>query len=335
MEEKKKLNLKIKTFADLRRFKSRQLHKIVEKFREQNKGKSIWELEKEGKYFEIIKYAAKQSLIKRADRSKIKQKQKIRDDAKSKRDILNELKENGKINDKQYSKAMEDLTYRTSKKIYVNDLGPKNQEKPKNPKIQRAIDTVGKVAKTVGKGLTTGATVVAGVVAAPFVGAYKLIQTLGRGIKTLGRGGKNLALTAGKVTYKGANAVAKKVEPGINAVKDTAKAAGQTIKETSQEVKETEDARRDSKNAKTFEERMEIFENSSKNAQEAIISDDYKAALKENAKRDREAARRENLHMDSKQQTIDHEQAKKNVFERVDAQELTPEEVKEVYGEEK
>ena len=163
---------------------------------------------------------------------------------------------------------------------------------------------------------------VAGVAVIPFALLYGGTKFVAKKAAALGRGGKNLALTAGKVTKMGATAISDKIEPVKSAIKNTAK-----------EVKETENARRESRNAKTFEEKAEIYESASKEAQEAIYEDDYKAALKENAKREREAARREKLHMSAEQQPINHEEANKHVYERADAQVLTEEEVKQVYGE--
>lgn len=290
--EKKNLNLKLKTFADLKRFKSRQLHKIVEKMRESNKKITEGELDK---FSGLVKYGARRSLIKRADRSKSKQKEKIKDYANSKRAILKELKANGEINDKKYAKAMEDLRYKTAKKIYVKDLGTEDQEKPKNPKIQRTVNNVKNAAKAAWKGIVTGATMVAGVVAIPFVGLYEAAKAVGRGVKAIGRGGKVAALTAGKVAGNVKNQV-------------------QTAK--SQVTRE-------------------MYENASKKEKQEMMEKAYKQADKENAKREREAQRRENLHMDGEQQPIDHEEAKKNTFERANAEELSEEEVKQVYGEEK
>lgn len=191
-KEKKVLKLKLKTFADFKRFTSKQLHKIVEKLREKDKDTSLQQLESEGKYFEIMKYAARQSLVKRADRSREKQEQKIMDAYIAKNEKLMEAKENGVISEEQYARAVEQLKYKMEKKEYVKDLGPEDQEKPKNPAIQRAIKNVGKVVKTVGKG-------VAVVVAAPFVLGYKVATGIGRGVKAIGRRGKVAALTAGKV----------------------------------------------------------------------------------------------------------------------------------------
>lgn len=344
--KKRKLNLKIKTFSDFKRFTSKTLHKIVEKMRGKNdltlnqiaknriaanEGKtleegrrgsiSIEELTNRDNMIALLKHAARKSLIDRADRMDEKQAQKINEKYNNKKEILDNLLEEEKITVAQYNKAIEKLEYKTTKKIYEKDLSSGVTEKPKNPTIQRAIENVGKAAKTVGKGIATAAKVSAGIVALPFVGLYQGAKFVGKKALALGRGGKVAALTAGKVVSNTAKTVAENVKGQVEPI--------------ASQIKETEESRRNSKNAKTFEEKAEIYENANKETQEAIYEDDYKAALKENAKREREAARREKLHMNAEQQPIDHEEAKKHTLERAEAQELSPEEVKEVYGEEK
>lgn len=317
MEEKKKLNLKIKTFADLKRFKSRKVHEIVGKMRESNGKMSKEEL---NTFKGLVKYAARRSLIRKSDNNKAKQTKKLNAKYNEKKSILNELLENKQITKEQYEKQMEQLRYNIRKKVFEKDFGAKDQEKPKNPAIQRAIKSIGKVAKTVGKGIVTAAKVSASIAVLPFVGLYQGAKFVSKKALAIGRGGKVAALTAGKVVSNTAKAVAENVKGQVEPI--------------ATQVKETEEARKNSKNAKTLDEKRDTFENSSKEAQEAIISDDYKAALRENAKRERESARRESLHMDAERQPIDHEEAKKKTFERVDGQELSPEEEKEVYGDE-
>lgn len=283
-KEKKVLKLKLKTFADFKRFTSKQLHKIVEKLREKDKDTSLQQLESEGKYFEIMKYAARQSLVKRADRSREKQEQKIMDAYISKNEKLMEAKENGVISEEQYAKAVEQLRYKMEKKEYVKDLGPEDQEKPKNPAIQRAIKTAGKVVKTVGKGVVV-------VVATPFVLGYKVatgigraigtgVRAIGKGVKAIGKRGKVAALTAGKVAGN---------------VKDQVQTARGEV-------------------------HREMYEKASEEKKQEMMEEAYSQADKENAKREREAARREKLHMKAEQQQIDHEEAMKKTEENENEQ---------------
>lgn len=272
-KEKKVLKLKLKTFADFKRFTSKQLHKIVEKLREKDKDTSLQQLESEGKYFEIMKYAARQSLVKRADRSREKQEQKIMDAYIAKNEKLMEAKENGVISEEQYAKAVEQLRYKMEKKEYVKDLGPEDQEKPKNPAIQRAIKTAGKVVKTVGKGIAV-------VVAAPFVLGYKIATGIGKGVKAIGKRGKVAALTAGKV-------------------------AG-NVKEQVQTAR--------------GEVHREMYEKASEDKKQEMMEEAYRQADKEDAKRQREAARREKLHMKAERQQIDHEEAMKKTGENENEQ---------------
>lgn len=334
--KKRKLNLKIKTFSDFKRFTSKTLHKIVEKMRGKNeltinqiaknkiaanegrpieKGKegtiSLDDLTNRKNMVALLKHAARKSLIDRADRMDAKRRQKITKKYNDKRDTLIDLLEQGKITEKQYHKAIENLNYKTTKKIYEKDLSSMVTEKPKNPTIQRAIRSVGKVAKAVGKGIVTAAKVSASIAVLPFVGLYQVGKFVGQKALAIGRGGKVAALTAGKVVSNTAKTVAENVKGQVEPI--------------ASQIKETEEARRDSKNAKTFEEKAGIYENASKEAQSAIYEDDYKAALKENAKRKREAARREKLHMDAEQQPIDHEEAMKNTEDKSNEQELEEE----------
>lgn len=297
--KKRKLNLKIKTFSDFKRFTSKTLHKIVEKMRGKNEltinqiaknkvaaneGRPIEE-GREGKIsiddlttgknmVALLKYAARKSLIDRADRMDAKRRQKITKKHKDKRDTLIDLLEQGKITEKQYHKAIEKLNYKTTKKIYEKDLSPMVTEKPKNPTIQRAIKTAGKVVKTVGKGLGVA-------VAAPFVLGYQIAKGIGRGVKAIGRGGKTAFLTAGKVAGN---------------VKEQVQTANAEVN-------------------------REMYEKANEKQKQEIMDRAYRAAEKENAKRDREAARREKLHMSKEQQQIDHEEAMKKTQENTNEQE--------------
>lgn len=294
MEEnkKRKLNLKIKTFSDLKRFKSQKVHEIVGKMREGNSKISDEELKT---FSGLVKYATRRSLIRKSDNNRIKQNEKVKTKYNEEKSILKELLENKQITKEQYNKQMEKLIYKTRKKIYEKDLSSDVTEKPKKPTIQRAIKNIGKVAKTVGKGIAIGAGAVASVVAFPFVMAYKGATAIGKGVKAIGRGAQTAVLTAGKV---------------VDNVKDQVQTANGEVN-------------------------REMYEKANEKQKQEMMERAYKQADKENAKRDREAARRENLHMDAEQQPIDHEEAKKHTFERVDAEELAPEEIKQVYGEEK
>lgn len=312
MEEnkKRKLNLKIKTFSDFKRFTSKTLHKIVEKMRGKNEltinqiaknriaaneGRplaedrrgniSIEELTNRDNMIALIKHAARKSLIDRADRMDAKQVQKIEGKYNEKREILENLLEQGKITKTQYHKAIENLEYKTTKKIYEKDLSDDVTEKPKNPTIQRAIRTAGKVVRTVGKGISIGAGAVASVVALPFVMAYKGAKVVGRGVKAIGRGAQTAYLTAGKVAGN---------------VKEQVQTANGEVN-------------------------REMYEKASEEKQQEMMERAYKQADKENAKRDREAARRKNLHMEPEQQQIDHEEAMNKTEENSNQQELEEE----------
>lgn len=312
-KEKKKIKLKLKTFAGLKRFKSRQLHKIVEKFRKKNKGMNLEELIENAEFFKSMGYLVRQTLINRSDANKKKTIERLNKEIEEGNKEYKEYKkdlEEGKLTkgeQKRFESEFEDKKYKMAKEIYTKDLGPKNQEKPKNPKIKRAINNVKNTAKEVGKGIVKGATMVAGAVAFPFVMAYKgakaTIKAIGTGAKRLKRGATVATLTAGKVAKN-------TVEPTVNKMKET-------VKEVKENVQETK-----------FEVKKDVYDNSSEKVQKEIFNRDYEKALKEDAKREREEQRRENLHMDREEQTINHKEA----IEKVEEEVLTEEEVKKVYG---
>lgn len=418
--EKKPLRLKVKTFVDLRRFTSKQLHKIVENFRAKNKAyeakykdMSALNYMKVVKRNELLSYRVRNSLVNLSDKQTQKNKNRI---LEARKEFINTSKEykanlkNGKYTEKEQKKiknTFEDIAYEINKEMYARNLGKENQERPQNPKIERAINNVKNAAKTVGKGIATGATMVAGAVAFPFVMAYKGARAVGRKALAIGRGGKVAAITAGKVVGNTAKSVAENVKNQVGPI--------------AQEVKETENAKRDMKVAEkskelndtaTISAKREIYDNSSEQTQNAIVRNDWKAALREDKKfyakqqikdegknseannkdlgyiqledtiqekRDefdrsseghkeytiekdwkaalrenkihefrkavdninqrnkkiedpekqtREAQRRENLHMDKEEQTINHKEA----IEKVEGEVLTEEEVKKVYG---
>ncbi len=351
--EKKPLRLKVKTFVDLRRFTSKQLHKIVENFRAKNKAyeakyknMSALKYMKVVKRNELLAYKVRNSLVNLSDKQTQKNKNRI---LEARKEFINTSKEykanlkNGKYTEKEQKKiknTFEDIAYEINKEMYARNLGKENQERPQNPKIERAINNVKNAAKTVGKGIATGATMVAGAVAFPFVMAYKGARAVGRKALAIGRGGKVAAITAGKVVGNTAKSVAENVKNQVGPI--------------AQEVKETENAKRDMKVAEkskelndtaTISAKREIYDNSSEQTQNAIVRNDWKAALREDKKfyskqqvqeeqienpekQVREAQRRENLHMDKEKQDINHKEA----IERVEGEILTPEEVKKVYG---
>lgn len=296
-KEKKALKLKIKTFADLKRFTSKQLHKIVEKFREKNKDLkdlSLEEILKNEKWTKAMKAVIRQSLINRSDSKRLQRakainekKADLQEDIEQYHEDVREGKLTGKEQQKVYNK-LTDRVYKINKELYTRDLGPKDQEKPKNPMIQRAVKNVAKAAKTVGKGIAIGAGAVASVVAFPFVMAYKGARAVGRGVKALGKGAQVATLTAGKV-------------------------AG-NVKEQVQTAR--------------GEVHREMYEKASEEKKQEMMESAYEAAEKENRKREREAARREKLHMNAEQQPIDHEEAMKKTADKTDEQELTQEEEK-------
>lgn len=344
--EKKPLRLKVKTFVDLRRFTSKQLHKIVENFRAKNKAyeakykdMSALNYMKVVKRNELLAYKVRNSLVNLSDKQAKKSRAKLQEKWNKGRESLQEKLDNEEITEKQYKNKKEQLIYKTSKEMYARDmLG--NREKPKNPRTQRIIRNVKNAVKTVGKGIATGASMVAGAVAFPFIMAYKGAKAVGRKALAIGRGGKVAAITAGKVVGNTAKSVAENVKNQVGPI--------------AQEVKETENAKRDMKvaekskeldDAATISAKREIYDNSSKQTQSAIRVNDWKAALREDKKfyakqqveetqiedpekQAREAQRRENLHMDKEEQIINHKEA----IEKVEGEVLTEEEVKKVYG---
>lgn len=352
--EKKPLRLKVKTFVDLRRFTSKQLHKIVENFRAKNKAyeakyKDMSSLEymKKVKTYELLKFKARNALVELSDKQTQKNKNRILEARQGYINASKQYKANikdGKYTEKEQKKirnAFEDTAYKINKEMYARNLGKENQERPQNPKIKRAVNNVKNAAKAGWKGIVKGATIAAGVVAAPFVGLYSITKSVGKKVLAIGRGGKVAAITAGKVVGNTAKSVAENVKNQVGPI--------------AQEVKETENAKRDMKvaekskeldDAATISAKREIYDNSSKQTQSAIKVNDWKAALREDKKfyakqqtqemaagdpekQSREAQRRENLHMDKEEQTINHKEA----IEKVEGEVLTEEEVKKAYGE--
>lgn len=300
-KEKKQLKFRIKTFADFKRFTSKQLNKIVEKFRTNNKeltNLSLEELLEKQKFVGAMKAVVRQSLVNRADKSKKATKKRMIEDIKElkEQNKANEEKfQNKEISEKEHEKAsrkIEYQAYKIDKEMYTKNLGEKDQEKPKNPVIQRGINNVKNAAKVVGKGVVGAAGLVAGAVAFPFVMAYKGakagVKAIGKGAKMLKRGATVATLTAGKV-------------------------AG-NVKEQVQTAK--------------IQAEREIYENASEEEKKEIVTNAHAAALKENRKREREEARRESLHMNKEGVTINHKKA----IEKVEGEILTPEEIKKVYG---
>ncbi len=344
--EKKPLRLKVKTFVDLRRFTSKQLHKIVENFRTKNrayeakyKEMSALDYMKVVKRNELLAYKVRSSLVNLSDKQTEKNRIKLQERWEGGKARLKYELDKGEITEKQYKNQKDQLIYKTSKAMYAKDM-VKDQEKPQNPRTKRIITNVKNGAKAVVKGIATGASMVAGIVAIPFVMAYKGVKAVGTKALAIGRGGKVAAITAGKVVGNTAKSVAENVKNQVGPI--------------AQEVKETENAKRNMKvaekskeldDAATLSAKREIFDNSSKQTQSAIRVNDWKVALREDKKfyakqqtqemtledsekQSREAQRRENLHMDKEEQPINHKEA----IEKVDGEVLTQEEVKKVYG---
>lgn len=351
--EKKPLRLKVKTFVDLRRFTSKQLHKIVENFRTKNrayeakyKEMSALDYMKVVKRNELLAYKVRSSLVSLSDKQTEKSKNKI---LEARKEFIKDTKvyqsnvKDGKYDEKEQRKLrneFEDRAYKINKEMYAKDLGKKDQERPQNPKIQRAINNVKNVAKTVGKGIATGATMVAGAVAFPFVMAYKGAKAVGTKALAIGRGGKVAAITAGKVVGNTAKSVAENVKNQVGSIAQEVK----EIENTKRDIRDIEKSTRLDERGK-ISSRLDIYRNSSKETQDAIVRNDWKAALREDKKfyakqqaqepvvedqekQEREEKRRENLHMDREEQPINHKEA----IEKVDGEVLTKEEAEKVYG---
>lgn len=333
--EKKPLRLKVKTFVDLRRFTSKQLHKIVKNFRTKNrayeakyKDMSALDYMKKVKRYELLGYRVRTTLVNLSDKQMEKNRVKLQEKWNKGRENLQERLDNKEITEKEYKNKKEQLIYKTSKVMYARDMIG-NREKPQNPRTKRIITNFKNGAKRFVKGITRGASVVV----APFV-------ALGRKVLAIGRGGKVAAITAGKVVGNTAKSVAENVKNQVGPI--------------AQEVKETENVKRDMKVAEkskelddvaTISTKRDIYDNSSKQTQDAIVRNDWKVALREDKKfyakqqtqnmsaedpekQSREAQRRENLHIDKEEQTINHAEA----IEKVEGEVLTEEEVRKIYG---
>ena len=314
-KEKKELRLKFKTLVDGKRWFSKGLHNIIEKFRTKNRDgsdKTLAELYNNREFAGVIKYGVRQTLINISDKQMARKAYTIEDRYDEKREALEIDYEDGELSDKKYQKKLENLEYKKQKQLYANDLEGSPEERPASPRLQRIGRTLKKI------------------VLAP-VNAVKYI---GRKIQTLGRGTKVALLTTGKVVQKSAVAVKNTVKNQVDPI--------------AQEIKEVEDARKEikdidkSKNLTSEEKlqaRQDVFYKEGyvrqKQVQDILLHDDWKNAENENARREkeqqkavREAQRREGLHMNPEPNQIDHEKAQK-----VEGDILTPEEVKEQYDE--
>lgn len=315
-KKKKSLRLKVKTLSDAKRWFSKGLHNIIEKFRTKNRDgsdKTLAELARDGKYTEIFKFAVREKLVTIADKQSISKQYRIEDEYDIKKENLEIDHENGQISDRKYRKELENIEYAKQKHLYANDLPGSPEERPANPRLQR----IGRTVKNI---------VLAPIRAAKYVG---------RKVQSFVRGSKVALLTTGRVVQKSASAVKNTVKSQIDPV--------------AQEVREAEEAKRE---IKQIENLKEVPDNiklnmkqiglnmKSENARNTIINDDYKLAMKENAKREREAQRRKNLHMDEEAISVDHEKAatakgRENTrgLEKVEGDVLSKEEVEEMYGE--
>ncbi|MFR0822785.1 MAG: hypothetical protein ACLU84_08725 [Clostridia bacterium] len=317
-KEKKSLRLKVKTLSDAKRWFSKGLHNIIEKFRTKNRDgsdKTLAELARDGKYTEIFKFAVREKLVTIADKQSISKQYRIEDEYDIKKENLEIEHENGQISDRKYRKELENIEYAKQKHLYANDLPGSLEERPANPRLQR----IGRTVKNI---------VLAPIRAAKYVG---------RKVQSFVRGSKVALLTTGKVVQKSAVAVKNTVKNQIDPV--------------AQQVKEAENAKIEMKTAEkskeldetaTLAKKKEIFDNSSKAVQNQIFDRDYKLAMKEDAKREREAQRRKNLHMDEEAIPVNHEKAASvqdkedtKKIERVDGEVLTKEEVAAIYGEDR
>lgn len=279
-----------------KRFVNSKLNKIVELYENEKDGKLTIE---EAGLLKSVKAATKISIAKALGGHLEKKYDKAYTKYEDRFTELDEMFDNDEITQEQYDKKIENAEYKLAKAEYALDLEGAD-EKPKNPVVQRAVEAVQKGAKAVGKGIVTAAGIAAAAVAFPFVIGYKGIKAVGNKVAAIGRGGKVAALTAGKI------------------VSNTAKNIKDQVAPIAQEVKETDNARRDMRAAEkskdlddeaTLSAKYDRFYSTSEQTQSAIRVKDWNAALKEDKKREREAARRENLHMDREEQHIDHEEA--------------------------
>lgn len=300
--EKKNIKLRILTLSDLKRFnlkrfKSRALHNIINKMRTKNENISLQELAENKEYVKMMRYAVRGSLIKRADKHQEKQKQKLEEKYLNKEKIEKEALDNTLINQKQYDRQMKYNEYRKKKELYEKDLSDEVQEKPENPRfkgIKKAIKTVG---KTIGK-----------VVTFPFVLGAKGVSKLIRGTKV------NL-LTAGKFynQYKEMKEEVtleeetKDVSSKMNKAK-TLEKKDEIYQKANEKVQSriVENVRNKTDEKSDIEGKNRYINRQPETLKQTIINEDYESAKQEyeEEKRRREAERRRNLHLDEEPQEI-------------------------------
>lgn len=245
-KEKKDIKLKLITPLTIRRFTSKKLHDIVKNMSNKNEKISVEELVKNESFKELIKYAARKSLVNKSNSNKIKKQNKIAGKYEENAKILKEALEDELIGQKQYNKKMENLQYRINKEIYAKDLSDAIQEKPKNPRWQRIANNLKKIASIVG---------------IPFV-------MIAKGVSKITRAVKVKFLTAEKIVKK-----VREMEQVVKETEDVAKEM--KVAEKSKELNSEE----------LFEKKKELYDNSSKEVQQEIYNKDYEKAVKENAKR--------------------------------------------------
>ena len=306
--EKKNIKLRILTWSDLRRFKSRTLHNIINKWREKNASISLQELSEDGKYFELMKHAARKSLIKRADKKLEKQRKKVDEKYLKKEEIEKEALNNTLTNQKQYDRQMEYIRYKKQKEQYEKDLSDEVQEKPENPRFRGIKKGLKAIGKAIGK-----------TVAFPFV-------MVAKGASKLIRGANVNRLTVGKFynLYKEMKEEVKleedtkDVKNKMNKVK-TLEKKDEIYQKASEKVqnKIVEDVRNRIDEESEIERKNRYINKQPETLKTAIINQDYEIAKQEyeEEKRKREAQRRENLHMSPEPEEINYEQPKDPALE--------------------
>lgn len=270
-----------------KRFVNSKLDKIVELYKKEKDGKLTIE---EAGFLKSLRIVTQNSISKAIEGHMSKKYDKAYQKYDDRFSELDKMFDNKEISQEKYDKKIENAEYKLAKAEYVLNLEGAD-EKPKNPVVQRAVENVKKGAKAIGKGLVGTAAVIGGAVAFPFLMGYRGIKALENKVKGLYNGGKVALLTTGKV-------VKSTVGPTVNKVKETVKDVKENVQDTKIKVKK------------------EIYDNSSEKAQKEITNSDWNAALKEDAKREREAERRKSLHMNSEEQRINHEEAIKKSEEK-------------------
>lgn len=332
-KEKKDLRLKIKMPVDLKRWFSKKLDKIVSNFRQNNSVLANSNVDKKlditnmkaNDVVNAITYQVKESLVKRADIYKVSKEYEIQDIYERENENLEILYSNKQISDKEYAKKLEDIEYKRQKANYAHNIGEPT-ERPKNPKVQRAIQTAKKVGKiaagigVAGVGLAGigGIIGIVGGIGATGVGigaAGAGVGAAGAGVTSLTTSLSGIIQLVGAIGIGGAAVgatgfgaiklgkfIAQKAPLMLNEAKIIGKTAGKTIEEVGKSVSDKvspmleeskKEVARDSakkeirktKDLGARAEKLEVKDEQFEGLYEEIISEDYKAAIKENAKR--------------------------------------------------